>query len=243
MRPHAKLLLILAATWLTVSCGREITDLQPTFTPIEHASLVIRTAKTTIYVDPVGAPQAYAELPGPDLIVITHSHRDHLDPKVIQAVKTATTRIVGPPTVIDALKSGERLEPGQTLALGEVRVLAIPAYNLSPERLQFHPRGRDNGYVLTLGRTRVYVSGDTEDIPEMRALRDIDVALACLNLPYTMSVAQAASAGLEMRPKVVIPYHYRGKGGMSDLDLFAKLISKDPAIEVRRLAWYPAKQE
>jgi L-ascorbate metabolism protein UlaG (beta-lactamase superfamily) len=111
-------------------------------------------------------------------------------------------------------------------------------YNLSPERQGFHAKGRGNGYLLTLGGARIYISGDTEDIPEMRALKNIDAAFVCMNLPYTMDVEAAADAVLEFKPKVVFPYHYRGKGGMSDLEEFRSLVAKDPKIEVRLLEWY-----
>ena len=110
--------------------------------------------------------------------------------------------------------------------------------NTPPERQNFHAKGRGNGYLLTLGGTRIYISGDTEDVPEMRALENIDAAFVCMNLPYTMEVTAAAGAVLEFRPKVVFPYHYRGKSGMSDLDQFQSLVAKDPGIEIRLLEWY-----
>ena len=111
-------------------------------------------------------------------------------------------------------------------------------YNLTEERKNFHTKGRGNGYVVTLGGKRVYVSGDTEDIPEMRALKDIDAAFVCMNLPYTMDVDHAADAVLAFKPKIVYPYHYRGKEGMSDVEKFKTLVSKEKAVEVRLLKWY-----
>ena len=119
-----------------------------------------------------------------------------------------------------------------------VSIEAVPMYNLDPEKQSFHPRGRGNGYLLTFGDTRIYISGDTEDIPEMRGLDDIDAAFVCMNLPYTMDVDAAADAVLEFKPKVVFPYHYRGTDGFSDLDEFKALVAKDPTIEVRVLDWY-----
>ena len=118
---------------------------------------------------------------------------------------------------------------------------AIPMYNLTPERQKFHTKGRGNGYVVTLGGTRVYISGDTEDIPEMRALKKIDVAFVCMNLPYTMTAEQAADAVLEFKPKIVFPYHYRGKTSQ-DPEKFKKLVAKDKNIEVRIRKWYPEKK-
>ena len=114
-------------------------------------------------------------------------------------------------------------------------------YNLTEDRLKYHEKGRGNGYLVTVGEKRIYISGDTEDIPEMRALENIDYAFVCMNLPYTMTVEQAASAVLEMKPKVVYPYHYRGTGGLSDTKKFAALVSEDGDIEVRQLDRYPAE--
>jgi len=126
------------------------------------------------------------------------------------------------------------LKNGDHTSLGGVEIAAIPAYNTTADRLQFHPKGEGNGYVLTFGDKRVYISGDTEDIPEMRALKNIDVAFICMNLPFTMTVDQAASAVKEFKPKIVYPYHYRG----SDLEKFKSLLADQPGIEVRILDWY-----
>ncbi len=112
-------------------------------------------------------------------------------------------------------------------------------YNLTAERLKYHKKGRGNGYVITLNMKRIYISGDTEDIVEMRSLKNIDYAFVCMNLPYTMTVDKAASAVLEIKPAVVIPYHYRGKGGFSDIERFKTLVSKNKDIEVKLLNWYP----
>jgi L-ascorbate metabolism protein UlaG (beta-lactamase superfamily) len=121
-----------------------------------------------------------------------------------------------------------------------ISIEAVPMYNLTPERLRFHAKGRGNGYVLNMGGKRVYNSGDTEDIPEMRQLQNIDVAFVCMNLPYTMDVEQAASAVREFQPKVVYPFHYRGAGGKkSDVERFKRLAEEGGNIEVRLLEWYP----
>jgi L-ascorbate metabolism protein UlaG (beta-lactamase superfamily) len=116
----------------------------------------------------------------------------------------------------------------------DLSVEAVPMYNLTPDRLQYHDKGRGNGYVVTLGGRRVYISGDTEDIPEMRALEDIDVAFVCFNLPYTMTEEQAASAVREFAPTIVYPYHYRG----SDVERFTELVGSDAGVEVRTGGWY-----
>ncbi len=215
-----------------------------TIVPIEHASLILTFDGKTIYVDPVGGAERLADQARPDLVLITHTHGDHLDVPTLEGVVTATTRIVAPQVVAEKLPEGLRaktevLGNGQSAEILGVKVEAVAAYNLTEEHLKFHPRGVGNGYVLTLGATRVYVSGDTEDTPEMRALKDIDVAFLCMNQPYTMTVEQAADAVLAFKPKVVYPYHFRGQGGKSDLGRFKELVAKDPGIEVRVLDWYP----
>jgi L-ascorbate metabolism protein UlaG (beta-lactamase superfamily) len=122
-----------------------------------------------------------------------------------------------------------------------IRVEAIPMYNLPESPDNRHTKGRGNGYVLTIGGKRIYISGDTEAIPEMRTLKNIDVAFVCMNLPYTMDVDQAADGVLDFVPKVVYPYHYRGKGGLSDIDKFKALVNKkNTNIDVRLRNWYPA---
>jgi len=211
--------------------------------PIEHATFVMQWYGKTIAVDPIGGVEAFAAFGKPELILITHIHGDHLSVETVNGLATPSTMIVGPASVAEKFPEADRgritvLANGESIEWGEATIEAIAAYNLSPERQSFHPKGRDNGYVVTLGGTRVYIAGDTEDIPEMRALENIDAAFVCMNLPYTMDVPAAADAVLEFKPKVVFPYHYRGKGGMSDLDQFQSLVAKDPGIEVRLLKWY-----
>ena len=206
-----------------------------TIHPISHASFVLEAGDQTIYVDPVGDASSYSGFAKPDMILITHIHGDHLAPELVANLQTPDTQIVGPPTVIEQLGCGEVLKNGESLTYAGLTIDAIPAYNTTEERLTFHPRGRDNGYVLTMNGQRLYISGDTEDIPEMRALKDIDIALVCMNLPYTMTIDQAASAVNEFKPKVVIPYHYRGKPEMSDVDAFAGMVKSS---EVKKLKWY-----
>jgi L-ascorbate metabolism protein UlaG (beta-lactamase superfamily) len=212
--------------------------------PIEHATFVLGHGNKTIYVDPVGDEKRFAGLPEPDLILVTDVHGDHLNEKTIAAVAKGKTEIVAPAEVIKQLKDPAVKEKAKPLANGEtktfkdVSIEAVPMYNLTADRLKFHTKGRGNGYVVTLGGKRIYISGDTEDIPEMRALKNIDVAFVCMNLPYTMEVEKAASAVREFAPKIVYPYHYRG----SDVESFKKLVEDGKgATEVRLRNWYPPK--
>ena len=132
---------------------------------------------------------------------------------------------------------------GEEVELDNVLIKGIPMYNLPESPDAFHPKGRGNGYELTMGGERIYISGDTQGIPEMRALKNIDVAFVCMNLPYTMDVDEAADAVVAFKPKVVYPYHYRGTDGFSDVKKFKALVqAKDPAIEVRLVDWYPEGQ-
>jgi L-ascorbate metabolism protein UlaG (beta-lactamase superfamily) len=207
--------------------------------PINHATLALGWKDLTIYVDPVGGAGRFAGMPKPGLILITDIHGDHLNADTLRAVAGETTRLVAPPTVAQQLPEPFRarttiLGIGETTNVVGVGIEAIAAYNLAPERAKFHSKGRGVGYVLTLGGKRIYLSGDTEDIPEMRALKNIDVAFVCMNLPYTMTPEQAADAVRAFRPKIVYSYHCRG----SDLEKFKKLVGEDAGVEVRIRDWY-----
>lgn len=128
---------------------------------------------------------------------------------------------------------------GDIKSIHNIIIEAIPMYNLREEALKFHEKGRGNGYVITLGKERIYISGDTEDIPEMRALQNIDKAFVCMNLPWTMTVESAADAILEFKPKTIYPYHYRGSNGMSDVEKFKSLVNtENKDINVTLLNWY-----
>jgi L-ascorbate metabolism protein UlaG (beta-lactamase superfamily) len=207
--------------------------------PVNHASLVLGYKQDVIYVDPVGGARRYQGLPRPTLILITDIHSDHLDPATLSSLAGEQTPIVAPKAVVDKLGSSRAGRPavlrnGESKTVGDIQLQAVPMYNTTPDRLKYHEKGRGNGYVLTLGGKRIYISGDTEDIPEMRALKNIDVAFLCMNLPYTMTVEQAASAVREFKPKIVYPYHYRG----SDLKKFQQLVGSNSGTEVRLRDWY-----
>lgn len=218
-----------------------------TVTPISHATMVIDWGGTIIYVDPVGGAEAFSGLAKPDLILVTDIHGDHLSLETILAVNTENTRIIAPEAVADELRGDYNLQI-EILYNGDIseqngfKIEAIPMYNLREEAKKFHHKGRGNGYVIEKNKKRIYISGDTEDIPEMRALSEIDAAFVCMNLPYTMTVESAANAVLEFKPKTVYPYHYRGTDGLSDVDHFKKLVKAgDKKIEVVQLDWYAKK--
>jgi L-ascorbate metabolism protein UlaG (beta-lactamase superfamily) len=207
--------------------------------PINHATLVLGWKGRVIYVDPVGGGKRFDGLPKPDLILVTDIHGDHLNNETLEAVAGEMTALVAPSAVAEKLPEKLRkqttvLANGETKPVAGITLEAVPMYNLTVDRLKFHEKGRGNGYVVTLGGKRVYLSGDTEDIPEMRKLKDIDVAFVCMNLPYTMTVEQAADAVRAFKPKIVYPYHYRG----SDTEKFKKLVGEDSGVEVRLRDWY-----
>lgn len=211
-------------------------------TPIEHATFVLKGGGKTIFVDPTKGGDAFKSFGKPDLILVTDIHGDHFDPRTLAAVRTLETVVVAPGAVADKMGADRGslkvLGNGEKADCGGISVLAVPMYNLTPERKSFHTKGRGNGYVVSLGGKRIYISGDTEDIPEMRSLANIDAAFVCMNLPYTMDVDHAADAVLAFKPKIVYPYHYRGRE-MSDVERFKSLVhSKNPGIDVRLLSWY-----
>lgn len=217
--------------------------------PINHATMVLEHDQTVIYVDPVGGAEAFEGMPKPKIALVTDIHGDHFDVNTLTAINTSDLTIVVPKAVAEKIPDALGLNlavisNGQDINLKnsttDVNIEAIPMYNLREEALKFHDKGRGNGYVLTLGGQRIYISGDTEDIPEMRNLKDIDIAFVCMNLPYTMTVDSAASAVLDFKPKKVYPYHYRGTEGLSDVGKFKTLVNEeDSTIEVVQLDWYP----
>ncbi|HEX8429593.1 MBL fold metallo-hydrolase [Hymenobacter sp.] len=219
-----------------------------TVQPITHGSVVLTWNGKTIYVDPYGGAQAYAGLAAPDLVLITDIHGDHLDPKTLAGLSLGKALLVVPQAVAEQLPPAYKghirsLRNGQQFDTLGLHVSAIPMYNLPEAADARHPKGRGNGYVLNLGGKNVYLSGDTEDIAEMRALKNIDVAFVCMNLPYTMDVQQAAQAVLAFKPGIVYPYHYRGQNGLSDVDGFKKTVNAaNQKIDVRLRNWYPSGQ-
>src|SRR6202166_4713292 len=204
-------------------------------TPVYHAALEIEAGGKVIVVDPA-KPAVFTGLPQADLILITDIHGDHMDADLIKNVSKAGTEIIAPPAVVKTITTASPLSNGEKKTWGSWTIEAIPMYNLTrgPEAGKlYHDKGRGNGYILTYGGTRIYISGDTEGIPEMRALKNIDVAFVCMNLPYTMTPEEAADAVKAFHPKVVYPYHYRG----SDTKEFEAALAGS-GIQVKLLDWY-----
>lgn len=213
--------------------------------PISHATMVLTYGEDNIYIDPTGGANAFKELSEPDIVLITDIHGDHMDLNTLRALDLSRTTVIAPKAVIEKLpndvliKTPIILQNGDSLTVNGYSIKAVPMYNLREDALKFHSKGRGNGYVLNIAKERIYISGDTEDIPEMRALKNIDKAFVCMNLPYTMTVENAANAVLEFKPKQVYPYHYRGTEGFSDVNTFKRLVNRsNTSIEVVQLNWY-----
>ncbi|SRX75441.1 MBL fold metallo-hydrolase [Aequorivita antarctica] len=230
-----------------VDGGEAATEKGFTINPVEHATMVLNWDGTIIYVDPVGGKETFSKFTEPDMVLITDIHGDHLDTATIEAIAVEKTVIFAPKAVFEKLPENlqnktQVINNSDLINDFEMTIEAIPMYNLRPEALKFHEKGRGNGYVLEKNGERIYISGDTEDIPEMRNLKNIDIAFVCMNLPYTMTVEKAAEAVLAFKPKTVYPYHYRGTEGLSDVAKFKSLVEAgNPDIKVTQLDWYPNK--
>lgn len=215
-------------------------------TPISHATFVLDLLDVIIYNDPVGDRNTFNDHPSPNLILISDIHGDHLSVETLEAVVAPDTIIVAPQAVADEFTEGlltrtQVLANGETTSQSGITIEALPMYNLPESSDSGHIKGRGNGYVLEKDGLRVYIAGDTADIPEMRALQNIDLAFVPMNLPYTMSVEDAADAVLDFAPATVYPYHYRGQDGLSDIERFKRIVSEEnPNIEVVLLNWYPS---
>jgi L-ascorbate metabolism protein UlaG (beta-lactamase superfamily) len=207
--------------------------------PINHASFVMSWDGKTIYVDPVGGATRYQGLSRANLILVTHDHSDHFDATTINAVKATNGLIVAPLAVYQSLSASLKtittvLTNGASASILGVFIEAVPAYNTSNSN---HPRGRGNGYILSLADKRVYVSGDTEDTVEMRAIRNLEVMFINMN-QYTMTVNQGVSATRQIQPRVVYPCHYQSGGFTADVNAYKRLVGADLGIEVRLRNWY-----
>lgn len=217
--------------------------------PISHATAVINWGDATFYIDPVGGAKAFEGIEKPDFILITDIHGDHMSAETLQNLDLEGVHIIVPQAVKDDLPKEmndilRTLENGGTTRVLDFYIEAIPMYNLPEDPEGYHPKGRGNGYVVERNGKKLYIAGDTEDIPEMRNLEGIDVALIPMNLPYTMTVEDAADGVLAFAPKKVIPYHFRGQDGFADVEKFKKLVNEgNKDIEVQMLEWYPEGEE
>lgn len=202
--------------------------------PVYHATLWFEVGDKIVWVD----PSTKGKLDGPkaDVVLITDIHADHFDEAGLAAVRGPDTVVVAPAIVARKVEGAVAIANGETRELGFMQIGAVPMYNLqrgpSPGKL-YHDKGRGNGYIMKIGETRVYLSGDSECTPEMRTLKDIDVAFVCMNLPFTMTPAEAGECIAAFKPKVVFPYHYRD----SNLDELDAALAGS-GVEVRRRTWY-----
>jgi len=199
---------------------------------IGHGSLIFTHEGKIIHVDPYSALADYSILPKADLVLLTHDHRDHLDMKALGAVRTPTTELVLTELCAKQVQGGIVMKNGDRKTVQGMEIEAVPAYNVVHMRSEgqpFHPKGVGNGYVITFGDKRVYVAGDTEDIPEMKALKGIHVAFLPMNLPYTMTPEMTANAARIIRPAILYPYHF----GDTDTSRIVDLLKAEKDIEVR----------
>jgi L-ascorbate metabolism protein UlaG (beta-lactamase superfamily) len=205
-------------------------DLQVSF--VGHGTLMFNHGGKVIHVDPVMREADYSTMPPADLILVTHRHGDHLDPDAIRHVRQEDTPVIVSSDCGSAVESATVMTNGEVREYFGLEIEAVPAYNLLHKRENgspFHPKGDGNGYVISFGDLRVYVAGDTENIPEMKALQDIDVAFLPMNLPYTMTPEMVADAAKAFRPRILYPYHY----GSTDTAELVRLLEGERGIEVR----------
>jgi L-ascorbate metabolism protein UlaG (beta-lactamase superfamily) len=205
-------------------------DLKITF--IGHGTLMLEWAGKVIHVDPVSNLADFSSLPKADLILVTHEHGDHFDAKAIELLRKADTQVIITEKGAAKLESGIVMKNGQTLTRQGIKIEAIPAYNIVHMRSQntpYHPKGDGNGYILNLGEKRIYIAGDTENTPEMKALQNIDIAFLPMNLPYTMTPEMVADAARAFKPKILYPYHF----GSTETAQLVSLLKNQSEIEVR----------
>lgn len=205
-------------------------ELQITF--IGHGTLMLAFDGKIIHVDPVGREADYSQLPKADLILITHEHQDHLDPAVLETLRTEQTEVVTTEICADRIEGGTVMKNGDVKTIGGLEIEAVPAYNIVHMRSEgnpFHPKGDGNGYIVNFGGKRVYLASDTENIPEMKEIKAIDIAFLPMNLPYTMTPEMVADAAKSLMPKILYPYHY----GETDTARLVDLLKGVEEIEVR----------
>jgi L-ascorbate metabolism protein UlaG (beta-lactamase superfamily) len=199
---------------------------------IGHGTLMFRFGGKIIHVDPFSRLADYSKLPQADMILLTHEHRDHLDLKALDNLRADKTKLILTKNCAQQVKGGIIMQNGDVKTVDGLKTEAVPAYNLvhmRSEGVPFHSKGNGNGYVITFGDIRIYVAGDTENIPEMKQLKDIDVAFLPMNLPYTMTPEMVADAARAFKPKVLYPYHY----GKTDPSKLIELMKDTPDVEIR----------
>ena len=219
-------LLLMAVLGLNTACGQSPYEVDVfttasgktvKFHALMHACIRIQYDGKEIQIDPVSKlgnrSVNYAAMPKADYIFVTHEHADHYDAAALKTLSADKTQLVMNKRCADMYGSGKVMANGDKLQLADISVEAVPAYNSTAGREQFHPKGRDNGYILTIDGLRIYIAGDTEDIPEMAQIKDIDIAFLPCNQPYTMTPDQLVRAAKVIKPKVLFPYHY----GQTDL--------------------------
>jgi L-ascorbate metabolism protein UlaG (beta-lactamase superfamily) len=226
---------VIASTLLTTAQSKLEKDVfqtatgKMTITFIGHGTLMFEHSGKVIHVDPWSQLVDYKTLPKADIILITHHHPDHLDTNAIATISKKSTQIILTGSTFDIIKKGTVMKNVEKKNIDGIVIEAVPAYNTTAGREQFHPKGRDNGYVLTIGKKRIYVAGDTENIPEMASLKNIDIAFLPMNQPYTMLPEQVAYAVNKFNPKISYPYHY----GDTDVSKLTMLLSKNKNTEIR----------
>jgi L-ascorbate metabolism protein UlaG (beta-lactamase superfamily) len=189
---------------------------------IGHGTLIFEYQKQVIHIDPWSKLADYRKLPKADIILLTHHHPDHFDTGAINLISKSKTKIIVTSSIFDILQKGTILHNYDTTAINGIKIIAVPAYNITEGRDTFHPKGRDNGYILLIGEKRIYIAGDTENIPEMKLLGKIDVAFLPMNQPYTMLPEQLVDAARNINPKILYPYHF----GDTDTTGLRKLLDK-----------------
>ncbi len=255
MNKISKLSLVLFTTVFLSACGaaKTVEEVDPkvseleqiSVTPISHASGVLRWGDKIIYSDPVGGPALFEKMRAPDVVFVTHLHQDHFDAETLSAVVREKTTLIVPKLVANELPEGIKgeivtLSNGESVIRHGFKFKAVSMYNIPETEDSFHAKGTGNGYIIEKNKARVYFAGDTSATPEMKALKDIDIAFIPMNLPFTMTIEQAAEAVLVFKPKTIYPYHYRGRNGLSDVAKFKKIVDDaDKGVEVIQLNWYP----
>ncbi|XWN37654.1 MAG: MBL fold metallo-hydrolase [Balneola sp.] len=242
---------LIITTFLTLSAVAQLTNTPDVYEtengeliihPIVHGTLAFTFDGKTIFVDPYGGAEKFSGFEPPHMILITDIHGDHLNSETISGLDTDNTTFVVPSAVAEQMSDDLQdqiviLGNEETITQIGIKITGVAMYNLPDDESSRHKKGRGNGYLINFGGKNVYISGDTEDIPEMRNLKNIDIAFVCMNLPYTMDIYQAASAVIEFSPSIMYPYHHRGQ----DIERFKEIMSVgNPEVNVILKDWYPS---